>query len=92
MHFETLFSKHNKYILNILQHIIWSQRLQNVFNGLEVPFKNMSKWIRGDLYTDQIKYITQPQVHTIINGRRAMNELMDLGVNTDNVQCYNKHQ
>ena len=81
MYFKTLSYKHNKYILNILQQIIWSRRLKNVFNGLEVTFKNMNKWIRGDLHTDQIKYITEPQVHTINNGRRTTNDLMNHGVN-----------
>ena len=35
MHFETLFSKHKKYILNILQQLVQLQRLKNVFTVVE---------------------------------------------------------
>ena len=41
MYFKMLFSKHNKYILNILQQIIQSQRLKNVFTVVEGTLKNM---------------------------------------------------
>ena len=91
-HFEKLFSKHKNYIPNILQQIIQSQRLKNVFTVLEGAFKNVNKWIHGNLYTDQIKYVTNTQVHTTNNARRATNELINQGVNTDGIQCYNKYQ
>ena len=73
MYFETLFSKYNKYILNILQQLIQSQRLKNVFTVLEGAFKNMNDWIRSNLHTDLIKYITGSQVHTA-NYTRIKNE------------------
>ena len=52
----------------------------------------MNELISGNLYTDQIKYITDPQVHTTNNTRRAMNELVNQGVDTEGVQCCNTHQ
>ena len=58
MYFETLFSKHNKYILNKLKQLIQSRRLKNVFTVLEVAFKNMDDLIRSNLHTDLIKHIT----------------------------------
>ena len=76
MYFETLFSKHNKYILNILQQLIQSQRLKNVFTILEGAFKNMNELVRSNLHIDLIKYITDSQVHTTNDTRRVMNELM----------------
>ena len=52
----------------------------------------MSDWIRSNLHTDQTKYITNSQVDTTNNARRATNELTKQGVNTDYVQCYNTNQ
>ena len=85
-HFETLISKHKNYILIILQQIIQSQRLKNVFTVLEGAFKNMSKWRQSSLHTDKIKYITDPQVHTTNNARRATHELMNQGVKIEGIQ------
>ena len=87
-----LFSNHNKYILNILQQIIQLQSLKHIFTVLEEAFKNMNEWIRSNLHTDLIKYITNSQVYTTNNDRRAMNELMNQGVKTDGIQYYNTHQ
>ena len=92
MYFERLFSKHNKYILNILQQFTQSRRLKNIFTVLEGVFKNMNEWICSNLHTDLIKYITDSQVHTTNNTRRATNEVMKLGVKTDGIQYYNTHQ
>ena len=58
MHFETLFSKHNKYIIHKLQQFIQSQRLKNIFTVLEGAFKNMIDRISKNIYTDLIEYIT----------------------------------
>ena len=91
MYFETLVSKHNKYLLNILQHFTHSRRLKNVFIILEGAFKNMNDWISNNLHTDLIKYITDLQVHTTNNTKRATDELMNQGVNTDSIQYYNTH-
>ena len=64
MYFKTLFSRHNKYILNKLQQIIQSERLKNIFTVLEGAFKNMNDWICNNLDTDLTKYITDSQMHT----------------------------
>ena len=90
-HFETLFSKHKNYILIILQQIIQPQRLKNVFTVLEGALKDMRKWIHSNLHTDQNKYVTNSQIDTINNVRRAMNELINKEVNTDGIKCYNTH-
>ena len=82
-HFETLFSKHKSYILIILQQIIQSQRLKNVSTVLEGALKDINKWIRSNLHTDQTKYVTNSQVDTTNNTRRATNELINQRMNTD---------
>ena len=51
----------------------------------------MNDWIRSNLHTDLIKYITDSQVHTTNDARRATTELMKLGVKTDGIQYYNTH-
>ena len=52
----------------------------------------LNEWICGNLHTDQIKYVTNSQVHTTNNARRATNELMNQGVKIDGIQYYNTHQ
>ena len=52
----------------------------------------MNDWISNNLYKDLIKYITDSQMHTTNNIRRTTNELMNQGVKTDSIQCYNTHQ
>ena len=52
----------------------------------------MNEWIHSNLHTDLIKYITDLQVHTTNNTRRATNELMNQGVKMDRVQEYNTNQ
>ena len=52
----------------------------------------MSEWIKINLHTDLIKFITDPQKHTTNDTRRAKNELINEGVKTDGVQYYNTHQ
>ena len=52
----------------------------------------MNQWIRSNLHTDIIKQITDSQVHTTNDTRRAMNELMKQGVKIDGIQYYNTHQ
>ena len=76
MYFETLFSTHNKYILNILQQLTQSQRLKNVFTVLEGSFKNIDEWIHSNLHTDLIKCIFDSKVHKTSNTRRTANELI----------------
>ena len=84
-HFETLFSKHKNYILIILQQIIQSQRVNNVFTILEGVIKDISKWICSNLHIDQTKCVTNLQVNTTKNAKRAINELINQGVNIDGV-------
>ena len=90
--FEIVFSKHTKYLLNILQQIIQSQKFRNIFPILRGISKKTKEWIRGNLHTDQINYTTDSQVHTTTNARIATNELMNQGVYTRSVQCYSLHQ
>ena len=52
----------------------------------------MNEWIRSNLHTDLIKYITDSQVYATNDARRATNELMNQGVKTDGIQYYNIHQ
>ena len=92
MHFELLLSKYTKYLLNILQQIIQSQRFKNVFIILRGISKNTKELIRGNLHTDQINYTTDSQVHTTTNARIATTELMNRGMYTRGVQCYSSHQ
>ena len=92
MYFEILFSKHNKYILNILQHFTQSQRLRNIFKVLEGAFNNMNDWVSNNLHTGLIEYVTDSQVHTTNNARRATDKMMNQGVKIDSIQCYNTHQ
>ena len=92
MYFKTFFSKYNGYILNILQQFTQTRRLKNIFTILEGAFKNMNDWIRSNLHTDLIKYITDSQVHTTNDTRRETNELIKQRVKTDSIQYYNTHQ
>ena len=92
MYFKILFSKHNTYILNILQHFTQSRRLKNICTVLEGAYKNMKDQISNNIHTDLTKYITDSQVHSTNDVRRAMNELMNQGVKIDSIQCYNTHQ
>ena len=48
--------------------------------------------MRSYLRTDQTKYVTNSQVDRTNNARRATNEWINLGVNTDSVQYYNTYQ
>ena len=53
---------------------------------MEEAFKNINDWIHSNLHTDLIKYITNSQMHTTNNTKRATNELMNQGVKTDGIQ------
>ena len=44
------------------------------------------------MYTDLIKYITDPQEHTTTDTRTAKNELINQRVKTDSIQYYYTHQ
>ena len=92
IYFQTLFSKNNRYILTMLQQFIQSRRLKNIFTIFEVIFKNMNEWIRSNLHINLIKYITDSQVHTTNNARRATNELMNQRVKTSSIQYYTTYQ
>ena len=49
---ERLISKHNKYILNILQQFTQARRLKNLFTILEGAFNNTNEWIHSNLHTN----------------------------------------
>ena len=52
----------------------------------------MNDWISNNLHTDLINHITDSQIHTNNDTRITTNELMNQGVKTDSIQCYNTHQ
>ena len=58
MHLESLFSKHTKYLLNILQQIIQSQRFKKVSIALKRVLRNMTKWFDSNLHINLTKHIT----------------------------------
>ena len=91
-HVETFFSKHNDYILIILQQIIQSQRFENISTVLKGALKNTIKWMNSNIHIDLIRYVTDPQDPATTNTRRAKNELIYQGVKTEGVQYYNTHQ
>ena len=92
MDLESLFSKHTKYLLNILQQIIQSRRFKDILTILEVVSKNTKEWIRINLCTDQVNYTTKSQVHTTTNARIAKNKSINQGGKIADDQCHNTHQ
>ena len=92
MDLKSLFSKHTKYLLNIIQQIIQSQRLKAIFIILRVVSKNTKEWIRMNIRTDQVNYATKSQLHTTTDARIANNKSTNQGVKTADDQCHNIHQ
>ena len=92
MDLESLFSKHTKYLLNILQQIIQSRRFKDILTILGVVSKNTKEWIHMNLRIDQVNYTTKSQVHTTTDTRIAKNKSTNQGVKTANDQCHNTHQ
>ena len=54
-HLKSLFSKHTKYLLNIIQQIIQSQRFKKVSTTLKRVLKNMIEWFDSNPHTNLIK-------------------------------------
>ena len=92
MNLVLLFSKHNKYLLNIIKQIIQSQRLKAILTILGVVSKNTKEWIHMNLRTDQVNYVTKSQVHTTTDARIANDKSTNQEVKTVEDQCHNKHQ
>ena len=67
--FESLFSKHTMYLLNIIQQIIQSQRFKAILTILGVISKNGKEWIRTNLRNNQANYTTNSLVHAGTNTR-----------------------
>ena len=63
LHFELLFSKHTKYLLNIIQHMIQSRRLEAILTFLGIIYNNAKVWIHMNLHINQINYDNKSQVH-----------------------------
>ena len=55
MEFESLFSKHTIYLLNIIQQIIQSQRFKAMLTILKVVSKDTKEWICMNLCNTQAK-------------------------------------
>ena len=68
---ESLFSKHTKYLLTIIQQIIQSQRFKDILTILGVVSNHTKEWIHMNLRTDQVNYTTKSQVHTTTDPRIA---------------------
>ena len=92
LHSESLFSKHTKYLLNTIQHIIQSQRLKTILAILGVVYDNTKVWLRNNLYTDQVNYDNKSQEHTTADVRTTSKKSTNQGVNTADNQCHNIHQ
>ena len=91
MHLESLFSKHTKYLLNILKQIIQSQRFKKVSPVLK-RFLNIIKWSESSLHINLTKYIADHREHTNSDTGKEKNKLINQGVKTANDQYYNTHQ
>ena len=92
LHLESLFNKHTKYLLNIIQQIIQSQRMKAILTILGVTFENMKVWICKNLRNDQVNYATKSQVHTTTDTRIANNTSTNQGVETANDQYHKLHR
>ena len=74
MDLESLFSKHTKYLLNIIQQIIQSRRFKAILTILGVVSKNIKEWIRMNLRTDQVNYVTKSLGHNTTDTRIRNNK------------------
>ena len=91
MDLKSLFYKHTKYLLNIIQQIIQSRRLNATLTILGTASKNTKEWICMNLRTNQVNYTTNSQVHTTTYNKIANNKSTNQGVKTANDQCHNIH-
>ena len=65
MGLELLFSKHTKYLLNIIQQIIQSQRLKAILTILGVASKNTKEWILASLRKIFLRRLYE-DIHTVM--------------------------
>ena len=92
LHYELLFSKHTKYLPNIIQRMIQSQRLQGILTTLGIVYKNTKVWIHINLRIDQVSYDNQSQVHSTTNVRTTNSKSTNQGVKKVDNQCHNIQQ
>ena len=89
LHSESIFSKHTKYLLNTIQHMIQSQRLKAILTILGVVYDNTQVWISINLRNDQVNYDNKSQIHTITDVRTTSSKSTNQGVKIANDQCHN---
>ena len=92
MKFESLFSKHTMYLLNIIEPIIESRKFKAILTILGVISKDTKEWIRMNLRTNQANYTTNSQTHATTNARIMNDKPSNQGVKTADNQCHNTHQ
>ena len=89
---ESLFSKHSKYLLNTIQHMIQSRRLKVILVILGVVYDNTKDWIRINLHTDQVNYDNKSQAYTTTCVRTTSRKSINQGVEITDDQCHNIQQ
>ena len=92
LHFELLFSKHTKYLLNIIQHMIQSRRLKVILTILGIVYNNTKVQIHINLCIDQVNYNNKSYVHTATNDRTTNSKSTNQGVKIAANQCHNIQQ
>ena len=80
LHYELLFSKHIKYLLNIIQRVIQSRRLKAILTILGIIYDNTKVWIQINLRIDQVSYDNKSQVHTPTDVRTTNSKSTSKGV------------
>ena len=85
-------SRNYIYLLNILQHIIQSQRFKAMLTILKVVSKNTKEWICMNLCTTKANYTTNSQVDAAMDARMVNDKPSNQGVKTADDQCHNTHQ
>ena len=91
-HLESLFFKHTKYLLNIIQQIIQSQRFKKVSIARKKALKNVTDWSDSNPHINLTKYINHCQEHTNNDTYKERYKLINQGVKTTNDQYYITHQ
>ena len=82
----------NKYLLNIIQQIIQSQRFKKISTTLKRVLKNMIKWFDSNAPINLFKCITHNQEHTNNDTGKEKEKLINQEVKTTNNQYYITHQ
>ena len=92
MEYEMLFSKHNMYLLSIIQQVIQSRRFKAILTTLKFVSKNTKGWICMNVCNTWANYTTNLLVHATTNARIVNDKPSNQGVKTANDQCHNPHQ